>query len=33
MTGFQACDQLETKKEGKSDNAPSHAHKPHPQHL
>ncbi len=21
------------KKEGKSDHAPSHAHKPHPQHL
>ncbi len=27
----QACDQLETKKEGKSDHAPSHAHKSLPQ--
>ncbi len=26
----QACDQQETKKEGKSDHAPSPAHKPRP---
>ncbi len=33
ISGHQACDQLETKKEGKSDHAPSHAHKPRPPAL